>query len=168
MLAVLSLDAVRRQQRPVTHLFYGDLPVLHRVDAVFHDHVLIAEAAVDPAVRLGEHLVRIVLAVLQKTGELVGAQAAADPVIPQTLGAELGHLPQQAVARVHAEGVVDQFEVLNVGTEDIIFHIRIPKQDIPDLLAEIFLAEHPGDPVILDLMDKGGGLPQADDAGCPV
>ena len=115
MLAVLSLDAMRRQQGPVTHLLDGNLPVLHRVDAVFHDYILITEVIVDSAVRLGEHLVRIILAVLQQTGKLICAQTSANAVIPQSLGAKLCDLPQQAVACCHAEGVVNQFEILDIG-----------------------------------------------------
>ena len=114
MLAILSLDAMRRQQRPVTHLLNGNLPVLHRVDAVFHDHIQIAEAAVDLAVVLGEHLIRIVLAMLQETSELVRVQAATDPAVPQPLSTERRHLPQQTIPCSHAKGVVDQFKVLNV------------------------------------------------------
>ena len=82
MLAIFSLDVVRCQQRSVTHLLNGNLPIFHRVDAVFYYHVQIAEAAIDPAIRLCEHLVCIVLTVLQKTGELVRAQAAANAMIP--------------------------------------------------------------------------------------
>ena len=93
MPAVLPLDAVSGQQGPVTHLLNRNLAVLHRIDAIFHHYILIPEPAVDSAVGLSEHLIRIVLPVLQETGELVCAQASAYSTIPQALGTKLRYLP---------------------------------------------------------------------------
>ena len=75
---------------------------------------------------------------------------------------------QQAVPRRNAENVVDELEVVDVGADDVILLLRVLPEGLPDPLVKIFLAAQAGQPVVLELVDHGGGLPQADDAGGAV
>ena len=104
---------------------------------------------------------------LQKTGKLI---CPIRPQIrgPQPLRVQAGYLLQQTVTGCNTEGIVDQLEILDVRTEDIIFHIRIPIQDVPGLLAEGIPCCILGDTVIPELIDKSRCFPQMDNACYPV
>ena len=168
MLAVLPLDAARGQQGPVAHLLDRDAAVLDRVDPPFHHNPPgVCEGVQFPA-HPDKHFIAVIRPALQQAGELVRIEPSADSHVPDGRAVERRDIAQQAVPRRDAEDVVDQLEVFDVGTDDIVLQRRVLPEDLPDPLVEKFLAAQAGQPVILELVDHGGGFTQADDAGRAV
>ena len=68
----------------------------------------------------------------------------------------------------NAEYIINQFEIHDIGANDIILPVRMLHQSFPYPLVKKFLAVEPCKPVILNQINHGSRFPQMDDTGHPV
>ena len=112
-------------------------------------------------------MLQIQRAVLHHAGEHVCLKPPVDPLAGQ-LPQLLRDQAQDPVACLKAERLIDEFEILHIGADQVVFLIWVPAQDLTDPLIEKRLAVQPGEPVVLHLVHQRRRLPQGDDAGGPV
>ena len=103
-----------------------------------------------------------------KTEEAIRAEAAAEAGAANCEFGNVSDLLQQPVALLRSKNVVDQLEVFNIRADDAVVLFRMLQKLLPHLLKKEFLAVESSHPVILELIDHGGGLPQLDEAGHPM
>ena len=165
---ILSLDPAHRQQSPIAHLFHRHLFIADDINAPFHNDVLHVRQRVDLAVGVDKRFLWIRLRTAQQTGELIGAQPAADSAVADFFLNHFSDADQQLIARRHTQNIVDQFKILNIGAQHVIFLIRMRLQLLPHPPVKEFLTVKAGQPVIAELIDHRGVFAQVNDTGDAV
>ena len=164
----LPLDAVDCHQSPVAHQLHGNRAVVNLKNAPANhgtpqNRVLVSAFRKQRLFRLHTHHIRPL-----QTQEPICAEPSAEAGGTQRLLDTGSNLPQKPVAFLHAEAVVNHFEVFDIGADNAVAILRIVPQGSPYLFVEIVLAVHAGKPVKFQRVDHGRGFPQLDDAGDPV
>ena len=163
---ILIFNAVHRQIGPIAHLLHRNGTVSDLVDAPLHHHV--AAPAGFRLIRVKDSPVPGLLSGLLQAYEPVRAEPSADPRRLHRPAHGVRGFPQQPIPFRHAEGIIIQLKIYNIGANDAVFSLRILPKPLPHLLIEELPAEEPGQPVILEQIHHGGCFPQLNDAGDPV
>ena len=138
---------------------------MNDVNAPLHNNVLHVRQRVDLTVGMNKIFLRIGLRTADQTGKLVGAQPAANPALSDFFLDHLGDADQQLIARRHPQNIIDQFKVFDIGTQHIIFPIRMGLQLLAHPPVKEFLTVKTGQPVVAELIDHRSVFAQADDTG---
>ena len=164
-LMVLPLDAVHREERAVAHLLYRHGAVPDFVNAPLD----VADAGNGRVLLMRKAQAGDERAVPRDHEEKpVRGETAADCIPAQLAARPKGQIAQQTIALLYAEGVVIELEIFDVRAENAVILLRAFLQTPADLAVEVFAAVQPGERIILELVDHGGGFAQLDDAGDAV
>ena len=165
---ILAPDAVCRKQRPVAHLVDRDGTIRNLINAPTHNHFL--HEWRKGMIRVIPKMLPVPLLLFPflETKDVVSRKAAAEAGAANHAAGNLGNLFQQAVPFLLTEGIIDKFEIFNIGADNGIVLVRGLLQLLAHFLAKELHAVKTGKPVILELIHHCRSFTQLNQACHPV